>query len=176
MMPYQLLPIKLHGWCGVAWTEHGLAALTLPFKDPADAKAELARYIKTDVNLLQEQPKQHYLITRLHQQLINYFAAQPCNLNFPVDLTWCTPFQRQVLQYVKYLPYGQSSSYRQVAELIGNPKASRAVGSAVGANRVLLVIPCHRVLRSDGGLGGFGGGLEWKRKLLRLERISWIEG
>jgi methylated-DNA-[protein]-cysteine S-methyltransferase len=175
-MQYQLLPIKIYGWCAVAWTEHGLAALTLPFTDPAAARAELASYLKTDLTLLLEHPDQHYLITRLHQQLTNYFAGKQCNLNFPVDLTWCTPFQQRVLQYVKYLPYGKGSSYRQVAEIIGKPKASRAVGSAVGANRVLLVIPCHRVLRSDGRLGGFGGGIEWKKRLLRLEKVSWTEG
>ncbi len=70
------------------------------------------------------------------------------------------------------IPRGETRSYTWVAEQVGRPRAVRAVGQAVGANPIPLVLPCHRVLRSDGSLGGFGGGLELKKALLRLEKVS----
>ena len=68
------------------------------------------------------------------------------------------------------IPYGETISYGELAKRVGNPKASRAVGSANGKNRIPIVIPCHRVIAGDGGLGGFGGGLTVKEKLLAIER------
>lgn len=87
----------------------------------------------------------------------------------PLDLSGATPFQAKVWAALRRIPTGGTRSYSQVAAAVGAPKAARAVGGACGANPVPLLIPCHRVLASGGGLGGFSGGLPWKRKLLGVE-------
>ena len=90
------------------------------------------------------------------------------------DLTAATPFQRQVWLKAREIPYGESRSYSWIASEIGNPRACRAVGQALGQNPLPIVIPCHRVLSAHGAVGGFSGGLDIKRRLLRLEGISVI--
>jgi len=102
--------------------------------------------------------------------LDRYFAGQPFDtVTLPVRVEGGTPFQNEVWDAIRQIPHGEVRSYRWIAEEIGNPKAVRAVGSAVGANAVSIFIPCHRVIRSDGTLGGYGGGIERKRQLLALE-------
>ncbi len=101
-------------------------------------------------------------------QLEQYFAGE--RKVFDVDLNPdATPFQASVLAALREIPYGETRSYRDIAEQIGNPKAVRAVGSANGSNPIPIIIPCHRVIGSDGTLTGFGGGLDSKRFLLDLE-------
>ncbi len=90
----------------------------------------------------------------------------------PLDLSAGTAFQQQVWEALRGIPRGQTRSYRQVAAAIGKPRAVRAVGGACGANPIPVLVPCHRVLASGGGLGGFGGGLEWKRTLLAREGVQ----
>jgi AraC family transcriptional regulator of adaptative response/methylated-DNA-[protein]-cysteine methyltransferase len=80
-----------------------------------------------------------------------------------------TAFQVQVWDYLRQIPRGELRTYKEVAEAIGRPKAVRAVASACGANRIALAIPCHRVIRGDGGLGGYRWGIERKRQLLAIE-------
>ncbi|WP_420823075.1 methylated-DNA--[protein]-cysteine S-methyltransferase [Wenzhouxiangella limi] len=80
-----------------------------------------------------------------------------------------TPFQRAVWEYLRSIPYGQSASYGQIARALGRPSAARAVGLAVGRNPWALIVPCHRVIGSNGALTGYAGGLERKRWLLALE-------
>lgn len=80
-----------------------------------------------------------------------------------------TDFQKSVWKALLEIPYGQTSSYKQIANLIGNPKAVRAIGTACGNNPFLIIIPCHRIVKSDGSLGGFAYGSEIKKKLLKLE-------
>jgi O-6-methylguanine DNA methyltransferase len=87
----------------------------------------------------------------------------------PLDLAAATPFQRKVWTALRQIPAGQSETYGRLAAVLGAPRAARAVGSACGANPIPLLIPCHRVLPSGGGLGGFSGGLHWKRMLLTRE-------
>ena len=87
----------------------------------------------------------------------------------PLDLAAGTPFQKKVWAALRQIPAGQTESYGRLAAALGAPKAARAVGSACGANPIPLLIPCHRVLPSGGGLGGFSGGLHWKRRLLAWE-------
>lgn len=83
-----------------------------------------------------------------------------------------TPFQRKVWEALRQIPYGETRSYGQLAEMVGNPKASRAVGAANGKNTILIAIPCHRVVGADGSLTGFAAGLEMKKELLALEQAS----
>jgi AraC family transcriptional regulator, regulatory protein of adaptative response / methylated-DNA-[protein]-cysteine methyltransferase len=107
----------------------------------------------------------------LKDELANYFAGTLSR--FTVPLTYPgTPFQRSVWQELLAIPYGQTRSYEQLAMAVGRPKAVRAVGTANGANRIAIVIPCHRVINKDGQLGGYGGGLRRKEYLLLLERAA----
>ena len=104
-------------------------------------------------------------------ELLNlYFDGESVDFSeIPVQLAYATDFQQQVWNAIQQIPYGEVRSYQWIAEQIGKPKAVRAVGSAVGANPVSILKPCHRVIRSNGALGGYGGGLERKRQLLALE-------
>lgn len=89
----------------------------------------------------------------------------------PLDLSRGTAFQRNVWAALRRIKLGQTQSYGMIAKSIGNPKAVRAVGGACGANPIPLLIPCHRVLAANGKIGGFSGGLDWKRKLLACEQV-----
>lgn len=84
-----------------------------------------------------------------------------------------TDFQKQVWQQLQQIPFGKSLSYKELAENIKNPKAIRAVGTANGRNNFCIIIPCHRVIAADGTLGGYSGGLPFKKKLLQLENIAY---
>lgn len=100
------------------------------------------------------------------QQLKDYFAGRRAAFDLDLSLEGLTEFQRQVLMTAASIPFGQTLSYAQIARRIGRPKSSRAVGQALAGNPIPVVIPCHRVITSSGGLGGYAGGLDWKRKLL----------
>ncbi len=104
-------------------------------------------------------------------QLDRYFLGEPVKFAVPPDFPPCTEFQRRVWEELRRIPYGETRSYSRVAAAIGNPKASRAVGLANGSNRLPIVIPCHRVIRSDGSLGGYASGTATKRLLLQLEGV-----
>ena len=102
------------------------------------------------------------------KQLAEYFAGDRKSFELPLKLTG-TEFQVRVLEELQRIPYGETKSYRDIAERIGRPKAVRAVGAANGRNPIPIIIPCHRVIGSHGELTGFGGGLDTKEALLRLE-------
>jgi methylated-DNA-[protein]-cysteine S-methyltransferase len=108
------------------------------------------------------------LSLKVENELKNYLSSKSLILDIPIKLN-VTPFQKKVLESMKMIPYGQTMSYQALAESIGIPKGSRAVGNACGANPLPLYYPCHRVIKSDGGLGGFSGGLSIKKQLLLLE-------
>ena len=110
-------------------------------------------------------------LASITEQLHGYFAEAGTEFDVPLDLSRLTPFQRTVLQTARRIVAGTVWSYGQVARALGKPGASQAVGQALGRNPVPIVIPCHRVVSSDGGLGGYsgGGGVETKRLLLQLE-------
>jgi O-6-methylguanine DNA methyltransferase len=101
-------------------------------------------------------------------QLEEYFTARRREFQLPLDPRG-TPFQRKVWNALLDIPYGETRTYAELARSIGEPKAFRAVGAANGANPISIVIPCHRVISSGGGLGGYSGGVPLKRRLLALE-------
>ena len=103
------------------------------------------------------------------RQLLAYFAGELEAFELPLAPLG-TPFQRKVWQLLCEIPYGETISYGELARRVGNPNASRAVGLANGSNPIPIVIPCHRVIGSNGRLTGYGGGLPLKEKLLSLER------
>ncbi len=102
------------------------------------------------------------------RQLVEYFEGKRREFDLPIHLTG-TEFQMLVLEELRRIPYGQTTSYGSIAERIGRPKAMRAVGAANGRNPLPIIVPCHRVIGSTGDLTGFGGGLATKEALLRLE-------
>ncbi len=104
-------------------------------------------------------------------QLDQYFRGRLKNFSLPVSLDG-TDFQKKVWRALLKIPYGTTKSYQQVAKAIGRPKAVRAVASAIGANPICLVVPCHRVIGSNGTLTGYAYGLKRKKALLRLEGVS----
>ena len=104
------------------------------------------------------------------RQLQAYAAGKPVRFTCELDLSSGTPFQQKVWRALLTIPRGQTRSYGWVARRVGKPKAVRAVGAACGANPIPIIVPCHRVIASDCSLGGFGGGLALKRRLLELER------
>ena len=107
------------------------------------------------------------------RQLREYFAGERTEFDLPLAPRG-TEFQRSVWRQLRGIPYGETISYGELARRVGNPKASRAVGSANGKNPLPIVIPCHRVIAGDGTLGGFGGGLPTKQTLLALEQGASI--
>lgn len=109
------------------------------------------------------------IILETISQLDRYFAKERKFFDLPLDRSLGTFFQRQVWQAMSQVGYGETKSYRELAEMIRKPQACRAVGNACGQNRFPIIIPCHRIIRSDGSLGGFSGNLSIKKKLLELE-------
>jgi methylated-DNA-[protein]-cysteine S-methyltransferase len=106
-------------------------------------------------------------------QLKRYLKGDLKRFDCKLDLKG-TPFERKVWSALVKIPYGQTRSYKEIAQAIGHPKAFRAVGNANGKNSIPLIIPCHRVIESNGGLGGFGHGLKVKKQLLDLERAHGL--
>jgi len=105
------------------------------------------------------------------RQLQQYAAGKSVHWTVPVDLSTGTTFQQSVWRALRTIPRGETRSYGWVAQQIGKPRSSRAVGAACGANPIPVVVPCHRVIAGDGAIGGFGGGLPMKRRLLQIEGV-----
>lgn len=116
--------------------------------------------------------KKTRLIESSIDSLTEYLRGDRRDFSIPIEPSG-TDFQVKVWKKLMEIPYGEKRSYKEVAEAIGNPRAYQAVGSAIGKNPLLLVIPCHRVLTSEGKLGGFSAGLENKKFLLKLESIDY---
>ena len=113
----------------------------------------------------------HPLLREAVRQLRAYFSGGLRSFTLPLDLRG-TPFQLRVWHELETIPFGQFRSYAQIAQAIGAPKAVRPVGAANGANPVAIVVPCHRVIGSNGKLTGYGGGLPLKKRLLELESCA----
>lgn len=142
-------------------TEAGLCRIVLPGE--AGVERWVERYLSGSV--LEEGGA---LLQQAARQLEEYFARERRAFDLPL-VFYGTPFQRAVWQALVAIPYGEVRAYGEIAAALGRPGAGRAVGAAVGANPIPIVVPCHRVVRSDGSLGGYGGGLALKAALLQLE-------
>jgi len=151
------------GWVGIASSPAGLLALTLPKPTQQGAlQPLLERWEKAQ---LYQDPRLEGLKMKLQQ----YFDGQPVLFDEPLDLSGAPAFQRRVWLAVRDIPYGETRSYGQIARQVGSPGAARAVGQAMAANPLPIIVPCHRVIGSNGDLRGFGGGLDVKRRLLEME-------
>jgi methylated-DNA-[protein]-cysteine S-methyltransferase len=150
------------GWIGLSGSDKGLARTTLPQKSREDALSALE--INSD-----DVVESFEYYKRTIGEFIAYFNGYETDFQEKPDWSHATPFDRTVWDITRKIPYGETRSYSWVARQIGKSRASRAVGQALGRNPLPIIIPCHRVVTSDGKLGGFGGGLEMKRYLLALE-------
>lgn len=117
-----------------------------------------------------EEDFHHPILLKAEAELYGYFLEKESSFNIPLNLKG-TLFQKKVWQALLEIPYGKTCSYKDIAQKIGNPKAVRAVGTAIGKNPISIIIPCHRVIASNGGLGGFAGGIDRKKILLDLEKM-----
>lgn len=155
------------GWAAVAGTDGMLTRVVLP----VESRDESARSVRA--GLASDSVEDVAAFGSLPQRLRDYFDGEPVDLsNVPVDLDMQPPFVRKALLECKKVEHGTVVTYAEIARRAGSAKACRAVGNAMASNPAPVVVPCHRVIASSGGLGGFSGGLEWKRRLLGLEGIS----
>jgi methylated-DNA-[protein]-cysteine S-methyltransferase len=148
----------------VAATPRGLVRVSFHGERMEDVLAELSERISPRVLLVPAK------LDEARRELDQYFEGSRHRFELPLDWALAgSPFRRRVLERTAMVPYGETISYRDAAAGAGNERAVRAAGTALGANPIPIVVPCHRVLRSGGQLGGYGGGLEAKRYLLDLE-------
>ncbi|KAA6455835.1 methylated-DNA--[protein]-cysteine S-methyltransferase [Acidobacteria bacterium AB60] len=140
-------------------SEEGLVAIFWGREKPSHAEVQLGAMRPDDGNRT---------LTEAERQLEEYFAGKRREFSLRLDIRG-TPFQKNVWEALLGIPYGETTSYGEIAKRIGKPSASRAVGAANGQNPIPIVVPCHRVIGSTGKLTGFGGGLDVKEKLLGLE-------
>ena len=167
---YIIFRVK-QGWMGLVGNESGVVRIYLP----GLSKDELERRIKIEYPECQQGAGS---LGGAKGELVEYFEGRRSRFEMVLDLSRATPFQKKVYGVMSTIPFGQVRTYRWLAQNIGNPRALRAVGSANARNRWPVVIPCHRIVGSDGSLTGFSapGGLALKEELLRLERIPVAEG
>ncbi len=153
------------GWVAAAEKGGRLVAVVLPTASKQKAMAAL--------DVKEEFGVRSSVLGELAEDLAKYFAGERVDFSqYAVDLDALPPFLRKALEAARSIPYGEVRTYGWLAERAGNQQAARAAGQAMAHNPVPLIVPCHRVVASDGGLGGFGGGLELKRALLELEGVQ----
>jgi methylated-DNA-[protein]-cysteine S-methyltransferase len=138
-------------------TDRGLAAILWEKDSPK--RVRLGRLTENS---------NHPLLLETEQQLRDYFAGKRTTFSLPFDFAG-TAFQKQVWEALMTIPFGKTPSYGEIARRIGRPEAARAVGAAIGRNPISIIVPCHRVIGSNGKLTGFAGGIGIKESLLRLE-------
>jgi O-6-methylguanine DNA methyltransferase len=172
-MPERLALREVSSPIGVlrlAATSTGLVRLAFPRERGLGFQGWLERHLP-DASPVDWVP----VLDKVAAELEEYFSGRRRVFETPLDLRG-TPFQRAVWEELLRVPYGEVRSYGEVARVLGRPRAARAVGAAVGANPIPLLVPCHRIIERDGRLGGFGGGLPAKRELLALERARLPAG
>ena len=164
-----------HGWCAAVRSRKGICAFVLPVRSAQIAEEEIlalaARSLPPGAPAPRRAPS---ALQQLADATARYFDGETVRFDeFPVDLAAGTSFQQRVWGMIGRIPRGQVRTYRWIGVEIGRPEAARAIGGAVGANPVPLLIPCHRVVGSDGSLVGFSaeGGIGLKMKMLDLEKV-----
>ncbi|HET7122360.1 MAG TPA: methylated-DNA--[protein]-cysteine S-methyltransferase [Solirubrobacterales bacterium] len=149
----------------LAQTPRGLIRVGLPNQDADELLTELAERVSPRVL---EAPAE---LDETRRELDLYFEGKLDHFDLPLDWRLSDGFRLRVQRAIARIPYGQTRSYTEMAKTAGNERAVRAAGTACGRNPLPLVVPCHRVLRSGGGLGGYGGGVPMKRALLQMEGV-----
>lgn len=151
------------GWIGIAASPAGLVRVTLPCASARAAEDALGGGHP-------EAGPGEPALAGLASRLQDYLSGEKVAFSHELDLGECSDFRRRVLEAVSRIPYGETRSYADIAREVGTPGAARAVGRVMATNPLPLVVPCHRVVSSDGSLCGYGGGLEMKKALLEMER------
>lgn len=152
-----------------AFSRRGISALQF-FCDEGTHTEQLRRRFKCGVVY------DASLTRTVFRFLRNYLMGNHPICSWDVDLYGLSPFDKRILSVVRNIPYGSVASYSDVASAAGVPKAARAVGNVMRRNPIVIIIPCHRVIRADGSLGGFGGGIGLKERLLHIEGVSLSDG
>ena len=152
------------GWMGISESGKGIDRIVLPQTSKRRALAAL-REPASGVPVMERSSQ----LEQAQAQMLDYLAGTRQTFDVPVDLSQGTAFHRRVWRTLLRVPYGKLRSYQWVAARVGGRQYARAVGNAVGANPLPIVVPCHRIVAHDATLGGFSGGLPTKRKLLTLE-------
>jgi len=153
------------GTIRVAATPRGVCKIALGQETAED----FFHWIERRVGHAPRKPQRSRLVALALDQITEYLEGRRREFDLPLDVHG-TDFQRQVWAAVSAIPYGETRSYIEIAQAIGQPRAAHAVGAANRANPLPLVVPCHRVIGADGSLTGYGGGLDLKRKLLEMEK------
>jgi methylated-DNA-[protein]-cysteine S-methyltransferase len=153
------------GWVGLLGSDAGLKRTTLP--QTSRKKAIAALGVNADKTTLSQEHFKDPV-----RRFKDYFSGRRAEFPDKLDLQGSTDLQRKVWEAARQIPHGETRSYAWIARRIGNPAAARAVGQALGKNPLPIIIPCHRVVASDGSLGGFSGGLAMKKRLLALEKTG----
>ena len=167
-MSKKLVWIRIkRGILASVWSEQGLYELTFPYPTQQEAGSHLTTTGLTEEPL---SSAQQAWLQSLTTELSDYFAGRPVVFSVPIDWSGYSEFRLKALQFTAAIPAGQVATYGGVATAVGRPGAARAVGGAMHTNRTPIVVPCHRVIGSDGSLTGFGGGLTLKQELLGLEQ------
>lgn len=164
---FDIFNSPLLGWAGLAVSSQGVVRVDLRLEDEQQFKQRLLVDWDSESELVKDQS----VTAPLVQQLRDYEEGKLREFKVAVDWRGVTSFQQAVLQATREIPFGETRTYGEIARIIGKPGAARAVGQAEAANPVPLIIPCHRVIGSDGSMRGYGGpeGVDFKARLLEFE-------
>ncbi len=163
-MKYTVLETEM-GWMGVLATYKGLRRMTIPLPTPEEALDELGPYLdgaELDPDYFGD----------MANRIQAYLQGQDVPFPEEMDVPWATPFQEAVWKATRAIPRGETRSYGDIAAQVGRPQGARAVGQAMSTNPLAILTPCHRVIASDGGLGGYGNHLDVKKHLLKMEGVQ----
>jgi len=152
------------GYVGIVVTDRGVRRVFLPRRSAAAMKRDIRSSFPDAIEDADLMPK-------LARDLDRYFEGKPVQFDVPLDWSGCPDFEVDVWRACRAIPYGETGSYKLLAERVGRPGGARAVGMAMSHNPFPLIVPCHRVVKSDGSLGGYSGpgGVAFKQRLLELE-------
>ncbi|MEM3562724.1 MAG: methylated-DNA--[protein]-cysteine S-methyltransferase [Candidatus Jordarchaeaceae archaeon] len=156
-------------YAGAARRGNKLVATVLPVNDENVAKKTLMRTVHDENIDFRDDP----ICLLVSQKIFRTFRGEKVEFNEPIEISHLPPFQKRVLEATKEIPWGTVTTYSKLADKLGNKKAARAVGNALAANPLPLIIACHRVVKTNGEIGGFGGGPELKKKLLQNEGLKF---
>lgn len=164
---YSITVFETHlGWMGIRCSLFGLQRIVLPCHSRSEVLEQIAESCSPAWS------EDFFLCQKIAVQMKDYLEGKQIEFHCLLDLRGLTMFTKRVLKVVRAIPYGQTRSYSWIAGALRLPGGARAVGQALAKNPLPIVVPCHRVINSDGSLGGFSGGIELKKYLVELERRS----
>lgn len=155
------------GYVSIISNSIGIVELFLPEENFDSAVNKIKK--KYPQSIEKEDDK---LLNQLKEKILCYFKEETVDFyNIPIDLSKCKDLTIKVFEIIRTIPFGQTRTYRWVAEQLNNIKITRVVGKILSSNKIPIIIPCHRIIKSDGEIGGFSYGVEWKIRLLKIEKV-----